>query len=265
MFRVAALIPSPPILIPELCGGRPLVDPAHPAAEVPALRAAVLSAGRTLAERAGHWIIVGAGAHPAVFGPETVGTFRGFGADVRAGLSRFALSGAAADPSLPLAVLGGAAPDPMLPLPVLIGGWVRGQVAPAAVAQARIVASDAPTERCREVGATLRAELDAREEDCGVLVVADGAATLSLRAPGYLDPRAEAVQADIDRALAAGDREALARLDIELCAELEVSGRAAFGVLAGLFDTAPEVETRYSAAPFGVGYQVSVWRPGGAV
>ncbi|RDI64810.1 hypothetical protein DFR76_107186 [Nocardia pseudobrasiliensis] len=251
VFRLAALIPSPPILVPELCGGQPLADSEHLAARVPALREAVLSAGRTLAEAAGRWIIVGTGARAEALGPEAVGTFRGFGADVRVGLSR--------------AGLGGPAEDPMLALPALIGGWLRGQVAPTAVAEARIVEVDAPAQRCIELGAKLRAELDAREEDCGVLVVADGAATLSVKAPGYLDSRAEAVQQGIDRALAAGDRRALTDLDIGLCGELEVSGRAAFQVLAGLFDDIPRVETRYAAAPFGVGYQVSVWRAGDAV
>ncbi|MGY2062246.1 hypothetical protein ACW9HQ_45835, partial [Nocardia gipuzkoensis] len=211
---------------------RPLTDPHHPAALVPALREAVLSAGRTLAEAAGRWIIVGAGARAEALGPEAVGTFRGFGADVRAGLSQAALTGEPADPGLPLAVLGAPAADPMLALPALIGGWLRGQVAPTAVAEARVVESDAPAQRCVELGAKLRAELDAREEDCAVLVVADGAATLSVKAPGYLDPRAEAVQRELDRALAAGDRAALAGLDIELCGELEVSGRSAFQVLA---------------------------------
>jgi hypothetical protein len=98
-----------------------------------------------------------------------------------------------------------------------------------------------------------------------VLIVADGGTTLSKTAPGYLDPRAADVQAGIDRALDAGDCAALAELDTTLCAELGVSGRAAYQVLAGLFGTGgggPSVETLYRAAPFGVGYHVSVWRPG---
>jgi hypothetical protein len=253
VFRVAVLIPSPPVLVPELCGGLPVADAEHPAAQVPALRAAVLGAGRVLAGQAVQWTVVGVGEREQAIGPEAVGTLRGFGADVRVALSAAAAAGA------------GAA-DPALPLPALIGGWVRGQVAPAAVAQARIAAVDAPADRCLELGAKLRRELDSAAQRCGVLVVADGAATLSTTAPGYLDERAAGVQEHLDRALAVGDRTALAALDAALCAELEVSGRAAYQVLAGLFDadgSDPSVETRYRAAPFGVGYQVSVWRPGG--
>ncbi|MBF6174008.1 hypothetical protein [Nocardia blacklockiae] len=249
MFRVAVLIPSPPVLVPELCGGRPVVDPGHPAAAVPELRDAVLRAGRTLAGLASRWTVVGTGAADAIVEADAIGTFRGFGVDVRVALS----------------VDSGVGVDPSMPLAALLGGWLRGQVAPDAVAEARIVDAAAGGQYCGEVGAKLRRELDASSRECGVLVVADGAATLSTRAPGYLDARAEGVQAELDRALAAGDLDALSALDERLCAELDVSGRAAFQVLAGLFDAddaAPAVETLYSAAPFGVGYQVSVWRPG---
>ncbi|MGV9677473.1 hypothetical protein ACWDSJ_19540 [Nocardia sp. NPDC003482] len=249
MFRLAVLIPSPPVLVPELCGGDPTADSDHAAASVPELRAAVLSAAGTLAGEAEHWTIVGTGERARILGPDAAGTFRGFGADVWVGLSESALAGSEFDPELPLAAL--------------IGGWIRSRVAPGATADARILAADTPIETCLDQGAALRAELDARPEKCGVLVVADGAATLSLAAPGYLHPRAGEVQQGIDRALSAGDREALAALDADLCAELDVSGRAAHQLLAGLFDSAPRVETRYSAAPFGVGYHVSVWRPDG--
>ncbi|GAB2723844.1 class III extradiol ring-cleavage dioxygenase family protein [Nocardia thraciensis] len=251
MFRVAVLIPSPPVLVPELCGGLPVDAPEHPAAQVPPLREAVVSAGRALANRARSWTVVGVGDEDRVLGPDAGGTFRGFGADVRVALSDAAHVDATADPELPLAVL--------------VGAWLRGQVAADAVARARIVDAAADPRQCLDLGATLRKEMDAIAEPCGVLVVADGAATLSTRAPGYLDPRAEGVQQRIDTALAAGDRSALAALDPALCADIEARGRAAYQVLAGLFaadGSDPDVETRYAAAPFGVGYQVSVWRPG---
>nr|WP_221332908.1 hypothetical protein [Nocardia transvalensis] len=259
------MIPSPPVLVPELCGGTPVADAEHPAAQVPGLREAVLTAGRTLAASASRWTVVGTGETDATFGPNTAGTFRGYGVDVRVALSPSAPE--AADPVLALSPSAPATADPELPLAALLGGWLRGQVAPDVVAEARILDGRAAPGRCAEVGAALRRDLDASSVDHGVLVVADGAATLSTRAPGYLDPRAEGVQEEIDRALAAGDRDALAALDPLLCAELEVSGRAAFQALAGLFGadaTGPGVETLYRAAPFGVGYQVCVWRPGAA-
>ncbi|WP_157121075.1 hypothetical protein [Nocardia miyunensis] len=300
MFGLAVLIPSPPVLVPELCGGRPEADGTHLAAQVRPLREAVLTAARDLAAFTSRWTVVGVsaagdgngpreagvfapgtddtsggspGASPVIgagtegasggvprlgapradvplFGAGTIGTFRGYGADVRVALSEVALQGdGPADPGLPLAVL--------------IGGWVRGCVGDEVRADAWLVDQDAPAGRCVELGERLRRELDAQPEAHGVLVIADGAATLSTSAPGYLDPRAQAVQDRIDDALSAGEATVLTTLDTDLCAELGVSGRAAYQVLAGLFSgDVPKVETLYRAAPFGVGYQVSTWRPG---
>jgi hypothetical protein len=253
VFSIAALVPSPPILVPELCGSIARVTGSDPVAAPAVLRAAALEAVGALAV-AHRWIVVGTGAADQHLPADALGTFRGFGADVRVALSDQALS----------TTLGADLPDPELPLPALIAGWLRGQVAPTAIASTRIVGADTPTADCAEVGVDLRNELDSESEPLGVLVIADGAATLSTAAPGYLDSRATAVQEDLDRALAAGDRAGLRALDAALCAELAMSGRAAYQVLAGLFadDPAdPIVETLYQDAPFGVGYQVSVWRP----
>ncbi|MGQ4614886.1 hypothetical protein [Nocardia sp. R7R-8] len=250
MFSVAALVPSPPVLVPELCGGA--VDTAGTGDSDPraTLRSAVLDTVRAFAAVSGHWTVLGVGAGDRTFGPETVGTFGGFGVDVRVGLSSAAVAGTRpADAGLPLAVL--------------IGGWLRGQVASDAPAEARVVAADAPPEHCHEYGTKLRAELDGDDEARGVLVVADGAATLSVRAPGYLDERARPVQDRLDRALSTGDRAALRALDPGLCAELGLAGRPAYQVLAGLFRADPLVETRYCDAPFGVGYHASLWRSAG--
>lgn len=257
VFSIAALVPSPPILVPELCGGL-----AHAAGsdsvDAPAvLRAAALAAVGALAATTRNWTVVGVGAAAQVVGPDAVGTFRGFGADVQVGLSADALSRSRHT--------SGAA-DPQQPLAALIAGWLRGQVAPEALATTTLVAVDTPADECARIGAQLRSALDDSPEEAGVLVVADGAATLTLEAPGYLDERAADVQRELDRALADGDTAGLLALDPALCAELVLSGRAAYQVLAGLFaadSVAPSVETLYSDAPFGVGYQVSIWRTSG--
>ncbi|MEV5832029.1 hypothetical protein [Nocardia sp. NPDC052112] len=255
MFSIAALVPSPPILVPELCGAH-----AHAAGsdsdDAPAvLRVAALTAIGALAATTRHWTVIGVGASAQIIGPDAVGTFRGFGADVRVGLSEEALSRSGRTP--------GAA-DPQQPLPALIAGWLRGQVAPEAAAATTLVAVDTPADECARIGARLRTALDDSPEQTGVLVVADGAATLTLEAPGYLDERAADVQRELDRALAEGDTAGLLALEPALCDELVLSGRAAYQVLAGLFAAdpiAPAVETLYSEAPFGVGYQVGIWRP----
>ncbi|WP_442941818.1 hypothetical protein [Nocardia sp. NBC_00416] len=238
----------------------PVPDPAEvpgavatPEAALNRLRAAVLGVGAALAEATPHWTVLGVGPAEATYDADTVGTFRGFGVDVRV-----ALGGPSADVS--------AAPDADLPLAVLIAAWLRGAVAPHAAATARMVAADASMPRCAEIGAKLRAELDAADEPQGVLVVADGAATLSTASPGYFDPRAAQVQTELDRAASAGDRSALLALDPALCADLMVSGRAAYQALAGLFaadSEPPAASERYRDAPFGVGCFAGLWRPGG--
>lgn len=272
VFSVAALVPAPPVLVPELCGGsiEPGVpDPARSVEQLPGgttgdargagaglrgagagdprtvLRAAVLDVLGAFAAESGDWTVLGTGA--GRYGPETAGTFRGYGVDVPVALGP-APSGE---------------PDPALPLPVLIAGWARGTVAPGATAEARLLAEDTPARECAAFGARLRAELDAGPEPRGVLLIADGAATLTTASPGYLDERAVAVQRGLDTALGTGDRAALLDLDPELCVELALRGRAVYQVLAGLFarDDAVAADTRYQDAPFGVGYHAGLWRP----
>ncbi len=244
------------MLVPELAGGMPLTDPAHPAAQVPQVRAAVLRAGAILAAQARHWTIVGAGTGRV---PAGVGSFGGYGADVRVALS----AAAGADES----------PDPAWPAPLLIGAWLRGRIAAQENGPGEVEASALPIDpatdarHCEEFGAGLRARLDTEPHPQAVLIVADGAATLSTASPGYLDPRAGEYQRRIDTALDTGDRAALGGLDAGLCADLEIAGRPGYQVLAGLFGTDgadPKVETLYRGAPFGVGYHVSVWYPNGA-
>ncbi len=66
-----------------------------------------------------------------------------------------------------------------------------------------------------------------------LLVVGDGAAMHTEKAPGYLDERAGPFDDAVAAALAAADPAALAALDPALAAELWASGRAPWQVLAG--------------------------------
>ncbi|WP_194814390.1 class III extradiol dioxygenase subunit B-like domain-containing protein [Nocardia sp. XZ_19_385] len=281
MFSLAALVPSPPILVPELGGAvaRTDADPVAP------LREAALEAVRAL-DAAGEWVVVGIGDTAGSIGPgggvgtfrgigdtagsigprDGVGTFRGFGADVRVAMSEAALLGQGDA----LTITGSrpsAAPDPAWPLSALIAAWLRGQAAPEAQGTAWFVEADRSAADCVQFGASLRASFDRDQTPVGVLVIADGSSKLTTKSPGYLNPQAAAVQEDLEKALAAGDVAALLALDPELCEEVGISGRAAYQVLAGLFaedPAAPTSETLYQDAPFGVGYHVGLWQPGGA-
>jgi aromatic ring-opening dioxygenase LigB subunit len=94
----------------------------------------------------------------------------------------------------------------------------------------------------------------------GLLVMGDGSACRSEKAPGYLDERAAAFDASVAAALAAADTAALTTLDEGLAAELRAVGRASWQVLAGAAEGTGLTGTLlYEGAPFGVGYFVATW------
>ena len=228
MLSAIAIVPSAPVLVPELASGA--------AAELVDLRDAVFAAAAGLPDR---WVAVGAGSVDAVIGPDGIGTFAGYGADV------------------PVAFAPGSAGAPSeLPLCALIAGWVRGRVSPLARAEVRVYAHDHGVDVALARGRTLRAEIDEAADAVGVLVVADGAHTLNPAAPGGYDPDSVPVQAALDDALARGDAAALATLPGG------VVGRVAYQVLAGLTEPAPaSARELYRGAPYGVGYFAGVWTP----
>lgn len=226
MLTAIAIIPSAPVLVPQLVGAA--------AAELTDLRQAVFAAASALPDR---WLAIGVGDADEVVSPCAAGTFAGYGVDVRAGLS----------------------PDTHdvrdLPLSALITAWVRSEVQPSASAEVRVFARDHTAEHAIRCGEQLRSVVDETDEQVGALVVADGANALTPRAPGGHDPASFAVQAALDDALAAGDVVALRRLPAS------ITGRVAFQVLAGLAGTTPRsAKELYRGAPFGVGYLVGVWQ-----
>jgi hypothetical protein len=96
---------------------------------------------------------------------------------------------------------------------------------------------------------------------CGVLVVADGSARRSLKAPGHLDDRAVGFDDEVEAALVSGDPARFTTLDGDLADELLC---AAVPVLAGVAGAlagqrARAVELDLSADPFGVQYWVVRW------
>lgn len=93
-----------------------------------------------------------------------------------------------------------------------------------------------------------------------LLVMADGSAKRSTTAPGFFDDRAEAFDASIAAALAVGDAETLASLDLELGAELWAAGTPALRTLGQMTrDAGIAANLRVDVAPFGVGYWVADW------
>ena len=133
---------------------------------------------------------------------------------------------------------------------------MRGQVKPQARAEVRVYAGDHGVDAALTRGRQLRAEIEEAADPVGVLVVADGAHTLTAPAPGGYDPDSIPVQRALDEALAAGDVAALTRLPATIV------GRVAYQVLAGLSEPAPRsAKELYRGAPYGVGYFAGVWQP----
>ncbi len=233
MLSAIAIVPSAPVMVPELASSA--------AAELADLRAAVLAAAATLPPR---WIAIGVGPADDVIGQERAGTFAGYGVDLRVALS----PGAWAHGRRPTDDAG------ELPLCALVTGWLRGQADAQARAEVRVYSDDLGDDAALTHGRRLRTDVDEAGEPIGVLVVADGFHTLTPPAPGGYDPGSVPMQADLDVALATGDTAALEHLP------RAVVGRVAYQVLAGLGKPRSAREL-YRGAPYGVGYFAGVWHP----
>ncbi|HEU5470313.1 MAG TPA: hypothetical protein VFV67_06645 [Actinophytocola sp.] len=242
MIARVAVVPQPPLLVPELVAG---VDP-----DAARVRAECLAAVTRLADAARRWVAVAVDPAvvdgPTVVGPHAAGTFRGYGVDVRVRLA----ARAAADP------------DPALPLPALIAGWLRG-AAGADEVRVWMVRPDLPAADCRGLGERLVAGLDT-DEPVGLLVIGDGSHRHGDRAVGRPDERASGFDERVSRALAAADPAALLDLDPGLAETLGAVGRAAWQILSGVVAKDGRIwQCTHSRLmiPFGVAYHVAVWDP----
>jgi hypothetical protein len=227
MITGAALCPSPPLLCPELTGGR---------AVAPELRAACGEAvGRLLREDPEVVVIIGPAAASG----------RWFGAG-RLNPSIFAPA---------IASTGSDSP----PLAIGLGSMLLDHAGYGGRRSLQAVGHDEAASVCVKLGA----ELDDPSIRMALLVIGDGSARRSLKAPGYLDPRAEAFDAECERAIRTGDLGALQRLDQTLARDLMATGWPAWQVLSGaLASLNPVAEVLFSGAPFGVGYLVAYLNPG---
>ncbi len=224
MIVAAALCPSAPLLVPELGGRNP---------PLPELRSAT---GRAVAAMlgAGPDVVAVVGPAPATASwpagtAVDLGPFRGSATTRR----------------------------PTLPFPLGLGATVLRDAGYAGPTLFQGVADDAPPEVCAAAG---RAVADAGGR-VGLLVVGDGSARRSPRAPGWFDERAAAFDAAAERAVRAGDLGALLDLDPELARALRAAGRPAWQALAGAARGATcTSRLDYADAPYGVAYLVAALR-----
>ncbi|MFJ2637120.1 hypothetical protein ACIO6U_34915 [Streptomyces sp. NPDC087422] len=248
MLVAAAVCPCPPLLVPEVAAGA--------APELDALRASCADAiGVLAASRPDRLVVIGPADRPhrGAFAEGSTGSFRPFGValDVRLGSER----GAAADATAAPAAEAAAEPARTLPPSLAVAAWLlRGWH--AAPVEGLGVGEQLEQPRCAAAGRAV-AEAAGR---VALLVMGDGSACRTVKAPGYLDERAEPFDVAVTAALAAADTDALTALDAELANALKVSGRAPWQVLAGAAQGAGLAgELLYEAAPYGVGYAVATW------
>ncbi|MCS0637647.1 class III extradiol dioxygenase subunit B-like domain-containing protein [Streptomyces sp. LP05-1] len=240
MLVAAAVCPCPPLLVPEVAAGA--------APELDAARAACSDAlGVLAAARPDLLVVVGpdprAGAEgPVRYPAGTPGSFRGFGVDLDVRLG-------APGPSVP--------EGPPLPAPLAVGAWLLDRVRWAAAPVEGLGAGEAlAAGRCAPAGR----ELADRAGRVALLVLGDGSACRTVKAPGYLDERAAPFDEEVGRALGAADTAALAALDERLARELKAMGRAPWQILAAAARGAGLTgRLLYQDAPYGVGYAVAAW------
>jgi hypothetical protein len=257
----AAVLPHPPILVPEVAGGA--------AAELDDLRAACDEAvSRVLAAQPAVVCVVGSAEETREYWFPYRASFAPWGVPVEAHLGQ------------------PHADTPALPLSVAVGVWLLSRRVPARRPigwRVLTVAADTPPAECARLGericrgasraGTWAGSADQRSSRAGIwagsadqrwsvglLVMGDGPAGKDTKAPGYADPRADPFDASVTKALVDADPAGLLALDPALAAELMAAGRAPWQVLAGAPGTY-RGEVLYDAAPYGVQYTVASWLP----
>jgi len=249
MLVAAAVCPCPPLLVPEVAAGA--------ASELDGLRAACADAiGVLAASRPERLVVIGPAERPGrgVFAQGSVGSFRPFGVPLDVTLGKPPVTPPERLSQTPSE---GAGPEEEPPLPpsLAVAAWLlRGWS--ASIVEGLGVGEQLEQERCATAGRAVAGSAGR----VALLVMGDGSACRTVKAPGYLDERAEPFDTAAAAALADADIRALEALDADLAQELKAAGRAPWQVLAGAADGAGlRGELLYEAVPYGVGYFVATW------
>lgn len=222
MIEAVAFCPQAPALVPAVGRG---LD-----AELGQARAASRRAIRATARGDRRLVVIGSGEQTRRYLPTAHGTFAGFGVPLTVGL-------------------GSDEPGPVeLPPALTVAAWLLGDaLGPGCGASGWTAGAD-----------PLRLGVDP-DVATALLVVGDGSACRTEKAPGYFDPRAERRDRAIADALRAGEADAL-HADSGLDDELLVAGSRAWAAAAELLGGRRyDADLLYEGAPFGVGYFVATW------
>jgi hypothetical protein len=219
----AAVLPHPPLLVPELAGAA--------AAELDPLRAACQEALSAVVAAADLTILIGVGPVWAIPAPTAPGSFQPYGADVDVSLPTLA------DLDLP------GLPPPArltdLPLSLAVAAQLLNDLDPPSP---RLFAATVPRSLGPRAAATIGQTL-AGAARFGLVVMADLSACRSDRAPGGFRPEAANFDTWVADAFRTGTPQSLLALDPIESANLLVAGRVPLQVLAGAFDRGGSVRT----------------------
>jgi hypothetical protein len=240
----AAVLPHPPLLVPELAGAA--------AAELDPLRAACRQAISAVTAAASTIVVVGDGPVWGAPEPSAPGSFRPYGAEVEVALPPLI------DLDLPGLPTPARLPDLPLSLAVAASLLADHDPLPERLFAATVPASLVPG-AAAAIGQVL-VDTGTPDERIGLVVMADLSACRGERAPGALRPGAASFDASVAEALRTGKPERLLDLDPAEAADLLVAGRVPLQVLAGAFQGRPVArgEVLYEGAPYGVGYLVAL-------
>lgn len=229
MLVAAGVFPHPPVLVPQVAGGR--------AGELDGVRAACADAvARLLRSRPDLLVVVGGADSTRSYTEPVAGSLAAYGVDLHVGEGQA-----------------------VLPLSLTLGRWLLEGHDRCVPVSCESVALDAEPDECLEIGRRLAR----RSPRVAMMVMGDGSACRDEKAPGFHDPEAVPYDDHIADALDRGDADALAAIDPDTSARLLASGRAAWQVLAGAVDRRPvEAAVLDYEAPYGVGYFVASWQLG---
>jgi len=253
MLIAAAVLPHPPLLIPAIAGGA--------AGELDGLRQACQFAiGQVIQSNPDVVLVVGGANEPATFEAGAVGSLSGFGLDFAVRLPGTRVTGGGQ--------LTGASAQQELPLSLTVAAYLLSEASVATAVRGHAVDYRMSSSKAQYVGAEL-ADVNPR---VAMVVMGDGSACLSVKAPGYVVDGAKEWQQHVDALFAAADFKAMGQLTEVDADRFWVDGRAAWQVLAGAAmskpsDGAQEVgsskwarDIHYAKAPLGVQYLVASFR-----